>query len=306
MKSLIPKKPPVHTNDFPVNVKESLTKYCNQRTVSMFESSTASYSEMNWPMPLWMNPVKIKIDLKDVILVNLGVRDSGKVNWQVAPLLEYWYQGKDFESVLFNIFQRNKKAILEQLLSNPTINSKKHIIIEIFSNYTNRHYTSAINLLFPVLDYLARKMLGTKNLRKDIKSITKLFDEIGISKESAIFLMPGYARGYSYNKVRLGEMTEEKADLLYENNQDNEFGLIGPILYSFINFSYDYYGYYNEDNINGNNNILNRHAIVHGSIDLYGTRTNSLKMITFLCLLLELEPVFEILFKQPEHLPNRN
>ncbi len=43
---------------------------------------------------------------------------------------------------------------------------------------------------------------------------------------------------------------------------------------------------------------INRHAILHGSINSFGTRFNVIKLITFLYLMLELEPVFKILFDE--------
>jgi hypothetical protein len=80
--------------------------------------------------------------------------------------------------------------------------------------------------------------------------------------------------------------------------QETDFGLIGPALSSFIRFANIYYSYYKEDVEAKEIQLLNRHAILHGSISEFGTKTNTVKLITFLYLMLELEDIFEILLAE--------
>lgn len=89
----------------------------------------------------------------------------------------------------------------------------------------------------------------------------------------------------------------EERDQWFKKMSEYDFGLIGPALSSFIHFANIYYSYFREDD-DQELALINRHAILHGSINNFGSQVNAVKLFTFLYLMLELEPVFEILFAE--------
>ncbi|ALL06224.1 hypothetical protein AQ505_12415 [Pedobacter sp. PACM 27299] len=86
-----------------------------------------------------------------------------------------------------------------------------------------------------------------------------------------------------------------KKALQNELQHDYELGLAGIALSHFLHFSSHYYAYYRTEKHTAN--TLNRHGILHGANHNFGTKTNAIKLITYLYLALELEPELKILFK---------
>ncbi len=144
------------------------------------------------------------------------------------------------------------------------------------------------------MDFIARKLLKTTNLGVDIGKICKLFQQNGFTLDTVDFLMPHITL---MSLMKPGEsLFGEEWTSIREKVKNNNFGLIGPALSSFLRFANHYYGYYKEDVEEVN--VINRHAILHGSVNLFGNKVNAVKLITFLYLMLELEPVFSVLLKE--------
>ncbi len=307
LRKLMPQKPKEYTTDHPVTIKQALEKYSNQRSVHTVQAHTRCFDEEHWPLMLWINPNNIQVGFFNKVLYKKYRNSSNKFlkrkkrfkelkdfDYLSVPFVNKYYFKRDYDETNMKMFQVNRKYVEEKLKSNTLLVSKKLIIEEIFRTYKRKYWISCINNLFTVLDFITRKLFKTKNLGIDISRICKLFEQNGFSIETADYLMPHIA---IVNSLGPGKrLSKEERDSIYEKVKDNNFGLIGQALFSFLRFANHYYGYYKEDGVD--NNIINRHAILHGSINSFGNKANVIKLITFLFLLLELEPVFEILLNE--------
>ena len=68
------------------------------------------------------------------------------------------------DDTIIEAFEANKKYIEQRLKSYPVLTSKQLVIEEIFKTYKKKYWIAGINTLFPLLDFVARKFLKTKNL----------------------------------------------------------------------------------------------------------------------------------------------
>lgn len=199
-----------------------------------------------------------------------------------------------YDKILPKVFLANSKYAFQKLMSHPLLQAKGPIIKSIIRTYKKGDWVACISTMFPLIDFIARKLLKTKNLGIDVSRICKLFEQNGFSLATADHLMPHFTFVSSFKE---GEIFLSKERLeWFDKMNENDFGLIGPALSSFIRFSNIYYSYYKEDK--EETVLLNRHAILHGSISGFGTEANTVKLFTFLYLFLELEPVFEILLAE--------
>ena len=301
LRNKIPQKPDIYTSDHPISIKEALEKYSRQRTVHLVETFTYTFNNENWPLPLWFDPKNIRVGFWNKLYYKryhksmfkkkyIGFKDF---HYLCVPSINNIFFKQSIDESLIEAFDVNITYIQNQLESNVTLQSKSFILKDIFRCYKKKYWISCISTLFPLLDYVTRKLLKTKNLRTDIKTICKLFEEIGFSIETVDYLMPHITL---VNAFFHSELTWEEKQELQNKIIDNKFGLIGPALSSFLRFANSYYSYYSEDK--GEPIIFNRHAILHGSINEYGTQVNAIKLLTFLYLFLELEPIFEILLDE--------
>lgn len=182
-------------------------------------------------------------------------------------------------------------------MENQLLQKKKPIIESMYRNYKKRDWVACIIILFPIIDFVTRRILKTKNLGIDVSRICKLFDQNGFSLENVDNLMPHIAFSFSRKKGQ-PYFDEESLEWLRKLGEF-DFGLIGPALSSFIRFANIYYAYYKEDEEKEEEiSVLNRHAILHGSINHFGTKVNTIKLLTFLYLMLELESVLDTLFAE--------
>jgi hypothetical protein len=183
-------------------------------------------------------------------------------------------------------------------LNHSLLADKHSAIRELIIVYKEKKYNSCISIVFPLIDFIVRKFLGTSNFRYGVTNICKLFKECGFDFTSISQLMPNVAFSeYMESKapMKLFEIleTQEYKDFSKRIEQFN-LGIIGGALNSFLWFSNNYYSYYTED-MNASN-IINRHAILHGSVNDFDNKVNAAKLLTYFYLLLELEPVLLILF----------
>jgi hypothetical protein len=299
LKNHIPTKPKEYTKEHPRTLNEALEKYSNIRTVNSFEICTYNYNIDNWPLPLWTNPSNVKIGIFNMLYYKKyskawgqkrpkKLKDFGFLWIPVAKKLLFKIS---IDESITEAFDVNIKYIKSRLKQNELISSKQIIIDEIFQAYKKKYWISAICTTFPIIDYVARKILKTNNLGVTISKICKLFEAIGFSEETTDHLMP---HAFGMEKPYWEWEPEEKS--IYDKIKNNKYGIIGPALSSFIKFSNNYYGYYKEDK--EENNIINRHAILHGSINDFGNKENTIKLISYLYLILELEPILNIIFDE--------
>lgn len=304
LRNQMPKKPKKYTSDHPVTLFEALTKYSNSRSVNGVQSCTFSLNEHHWPLPLWIDHSNIHFGFFNKLYYKRfynsfrpphkfeGLKDFEYL-W--IPVINEIAYKKKYDDTLTEAFDVNLKYIKRKLLLNSLLSSKESIIQEIFKSYKKKYWIACINTLFPLLDFVTRTILNTKNLTTDIGKICKVFKQNGFDIDTANHLMPHITLVNSLiDPARKLEKTEH--DKLYEKIKNNQFGLIGPALCSFLFFANHYYGYYKEDV--QDKNVINRHGILHGSIDSFGNKANAVKLFTFLYLLLELEPVFKILLQE--------
>jgi hypothetical protein len=308
LKSRIPEKPMLYTPDYPKTVGEALKYYCNQRTIHTIQACTMNLNMQNWPLPLWYNPDNIKLGFFNSILHRKISRQwkKRKKNKKTTSIdfyaLPFWNKlcfNRSYDKTIVEAFGANINYIFLRLNDNPLLLRKKIIIDSIHDSYKDQNWVACISTIFPLIDYVVRKMLNTSNLTHNVVKICKLFESNGFTKENAEELMPYMA----VSNTRLtGEsyFSKERKEL-FNKMCKFDFGLIGPPLSSFLRFSNIYYSYFKEDN-GEDLSFLNRHAIIHGSTNNFGSRTNTVKLITFLFLILELEPVFEILFNEQPNL----
>lgn len=303
----IPKKPKEHTHDHPLTIKEALNKYSNRRSVNGMESCTNFFNEHYFPLPLWFNPENIKVGFFNKLFYQKWHNGFAKVstkrrktkllkdfNYLWAIVLNVLWFKRNFEVIIIEAFEVNKKYIELRLKSNPLLESKRLMIVEVFKSYKGKSYISSINTLFPLIDYVTRKFLKTKKLSIDVTKICKIFEQNGFGLETANYLMPHITLVNAHDPEK--RLSKEEFEKLYEKVKNNNFGIIGSALSSFIIFANLYYGYYKDEGIDSSE--LNRHAILHGSVNSFGNKLNVIKLITFLYLMLELEPIFDILLNE--------
>jgi hypothetical protein len=315
LREIIPIRPKVYTKDHPISIGEALHKYSNRRSVNGFEICVMNLDKNNWPLPLWFDPNNIKVGIlnklfyrrqfsswKTPFTKNKKFKGFKDFDYLWVPVLNEFFFKKDTDTTLAEAFNVNKKFVERKLKSNVLLQSKSATIEEIFKTYRKGFWISCINTIFPLLDYITRRLLKTTNLSVDVMKICKLFEQNGFSDETVDYLMP------HVTFVKVMEQVESTGsgnrrlgfiDVINEvKTKTNGYNLsiIGPALSSFLRFANQYYGYYKDDQ--GDACIINRHAILHGAISLSANKISAIKLITFMYLFLELEPVFKVLLDE--------
>lgn len=308
LRNTIPKKPATFVADYPKSISEGLFKYSNQRSVNALSQNTNSLNKLNWPLPLWVNPDDIKIGYWNLKAYKkfhnswdkrIKFRKFIGFDWLWVPVLGNTFSNHKIDTMLPEVFDVNVKYIRRKLIENRLLATKEIIIIEFFEIYKSRHYSACISTLFPLVDFVIRKILKTNSLTTSVNKICNLFKECGFDVSRVDHLMPSAALQnfiYADNIDQYAKNLQSPKFHQFAGELDKyNFGIIGPALSSFLLFSNNYYGYYKED-IN-ETNILNRHAILHGSVNSFNNKINAIKLLTYFYLILELEPVFQLLFK---------
>lgn len=305
LKNRIPSKPATYTPEHPRTVREALKYYCNQRTVHGVQSCTSNLNESNWPLPLWFNPEDVRVGFWNKLYYKKqynswqrGKRFSGLKEFDFFSVLvmNHIYFKIPYDQIIIEAFETNKNYAFEMLLNNPMLIPKAEILNSVRRSYRKGNWVACISTLFPLIDFVTRKLLATKNLSIDVSRVCKLFTQNGFSLENADDLMPHFTFVLSHKPGQ--PFFSKEREEWFRKMQETDFGLIGPALSSFIRFANIYYSYYKEDVEAKEIQLLNRHAILHGSISEFGTKTNTVKLITFLYLMLELEDIFEILLAE--------
>jgi len=335
LKELIPKKPIAYTEEYPKSIEDCFHKYIRQRTISIMRPACWMYDKHNWPLPLYINPQNIKIGyLNEFLFTKLGMnsfpyydlfaslqynsyepyelkpsfrlrlmwllrygkrKKLGYYDWLIVPILCHFFRITNIDDFNIQLFDVNYKYFQRKVINNKHLSSKKGLIIEILDNFKRGNYASCICTLYPIIDFLTRQYFDTTKFDKDITSVNAMFKAAGFSLVDIDNLKPGAAAIKFQNLVREKKITFAQANELSEKNEYN-LGFPGVALSSFLHFSSQYYQYHRTDT--SQTNHLNRHAILHGSSDAYGTKSNAIKLLTYLYLMLELEPVLKIVFNE--------
>jgi hypothetical protein len=148
---------------------------------------------------------------------------------------------------VIEMFEANQKLCKSKLLNHPYLVDWKRTIEEIFSCYKRGFWASCIYTIFRMLDFIARKVLKTENLRKDIQTICKLFREIGIGQEETDVFMAVTNAVMVRHKMREGQVSPERGKALTEKGYSYSLNMIGSALGSFLQFSNRYYCYFKAD-----------------------------------------------------------
>jgi len=303
LKSRMPTKPKVYTPEYPKKIKEALNYYCNQRTVNSVQSSTKALNDKNWPLPLWFDYENVKVGFWNKLYYYWKQSESWKIGKRFeafeflsVPEINHIFFKLSYDDMLIEAFDTNKKYAFEMLLSNPLLKSRKEIINSVRNSYRNGNWVGCISTIFPLIDFVIRKFLNSTSLTDDVGKLCKLFDQNGFNNENSVELMPQIAFVSSLESTQ-SLFTEEGMEK-FKKMQETNFRLIGAALSSFIQFANVYYSYYKEEKKTEEIQLINRHAILHGAISDFGTKANTVKLITFLYLMLELEDVFEILLAE--------
>jgi len=315
----MPKKQAVYTSDFPLTIAEALTKYANQKTVNLFGINVYNYNENGWPVPLYVDNQNIKVGfinnvfsrkehastnrafrrmypkkkMKKVTFWNAEIRPWA---WMGIPILRNIHWKDPVDKGVMEMFAANIKLVKKKFRTHPYLAYRQGQVEEIFAAYRHKHWASCISLLYPILDAVARQVLNTDSLKKDMQSLCKLFRQIGIDKRETDVFMAHTNAVMIGEKIRTGEISKQDGEQLQEKGLKHHLYLIGPALSSFLQFSHRYYGDYVSPSNPGD--PLNRHAIMHGSYTQFATQANVVRLLTYLYLILELDPMFSILFKE--------
>lgn len=319
LRQSLPKKPAIYTPDFPFTIGEALTKYANQKSVNLFGINVYNYNKHGWPVPLYVDHRKIKVgflnnvfERKSLARVNRAYRrmhpdkkfkkimfwNARPRPWQCLgiPIRRKIHWQDSVDTGVMEMFSANIKLVKDRFLSHPYLALHKKQIIEVFAAYRHKHWASCINLIYPILDAVTRQVLNTDKLTKDMQSLCKLFRQIGIDKKETDVFMATTNAVMVGEKIRAGELSNQEGQELQEKGYKNHLYLIGPALSSFLQFSHRYYGDYVTSSSPGD--PLNRHAILHGSYTQFANKANVVRLITYLYLTLELDPVLKILFAE--------
>lgn len=298
LKAKIPVKPEKFTSEYPKTLEECLVFYCNQRTLHLLQINTILLNQDNWPLPLWFNPDKFKFGFTNrlYILSSKTQRKSLSKNkgfTYVSYILNNrLFYGLKLQEIIIEAFEANIKYAFARLENNPLLIEKKNLLYSIIKSYKCKNWIACITTILPLMDFIARRILRTNNLKYDIKKICQLFEKNGFSIDNAEDLMP-FMNSIITRKEDIPDFISNPEK--WEKLKDFDFGIIGCALSSFIRFANLYYSYFKEDTFQNNLTVLNRHAILHGSSTNFGTQENTIKLLSFLILVVELEKIFEIL-----------
>lgn len=304
----MPAKPKAFTPVFPQTIADGLNKYSNQRSVNALCLNVNTLNQLNWPLPLWVDPMNIRVGFWNTYHYKKWFESwpnapkfkgfSG-FDWLWVPALGSNFSPQGVDKILLQVFDTNLKYFQRRLLANALLQDKQPAIRELTAVYKAKQYNATISLVFPLIDFAVRKLLRTVNLNTSVTKICNLFKACGFDFSSINQLLPNVAvRNFidaqSDKKLfEVFDLPEFKA--LNERLEKFNFGIIGAALNSFLWFSNSYYRHYSDDTGAGAQ-IINRHAILHGSAGYFSNRTDAVKLLSYLYLLLELEPILDILF----------
>jgi hypothetical protein len=306
---LIPKKPSKFTSDFPTSIAECFHKYMRRRTVNYISIFAVDYDQHGWVFPLFVNPCKLNLGRINTLLAQNSYfpipLDKPNFNWVSIPNTCERFNAERRESVInfsfsyIEMFAANINNMRKYFLNHKLLENHDRQIKDIINCCKKGYWTACICSVFPLLDFVIRKIFKTKKLERDITYIVGIFKRAGFDFEAVDNLKPNQAIMKAVDQLVVDKTTPHE-ELIQNLNTVSEktknYGFIGVALSSFLYFSYEYYAYYRRDDLN--TSTLNRHAILHGATNEYSTPENCVRLISFLYLTLELEPVLKIVLNE--------
>ena len=287
LRSRIIRKPTNYESgqDFPGSLEDSLSRYVRTRHVNLILSfSDMLRIEYSWPFPFFVLPL------------------SKSKRWRLIsalPLMIWFYMGISIESLLHRkqvppekarakttidkfmvrLVRMSSRPLFQGWFSSPILAEHYQELRELQQVYRKGCWYPTITATFPILDYICRKLLRTKNMTKGVGHINKVFSQANISFE---LLRPGYGT-WDYAK-RVGADAQELTS--------NDLRLVGIALESFLQFASVYYGHHDQGQ---GVSVLNRHAVLHGGRGKIWTKEDATRALLFLDLMVRLYPIFEVL-----------
>lgn len=280
--SKIARKPTEYAHDWARIPEESLFLYTNTRTVNLILSFSEVLTMQGWPFPSFMS-------IEQVIFAH----KKNKMAWirQLFLLKDIFissvWANKKLkvlsDRLMIKYFRQNSDTTFSRWKSCPFLSEKSHLIDEIAITYKKQLWTSCISTTFPLLDFVMRHYLGTKNLNAGIQCLSDAFFRIANLKAND--LKPGYAIWNAQND-------SENGNTIATSLQE-DLRLPGIYLASFFEFAKSFYAWYSSTT-DSPPTTLNRHAVIHCAAD-YCTEVNTTKLLSFFDLTLHLEPFFRII-----------
>lgn len=295
LRSQIARKPPAYTSDHAVRITDSFNKYTNTRTVNFVLSYSELLESYGWVFPLFITRETYKkYNLKLLTYRSLLITVKAFGFRFILHLIRNRLSArpKNFEQADFHkltdemmvaLFKSHKKKIFDYWRNSNLFLGKEHIIAQVEKCYDKGLWIACISTAFPLLDHLMRSYFNTKRFEKDVNHILFLMKQAGITSND---LKPGY-RAYLVAK--------EKGGPEINSVDKKDLRLIGIALGSFVAHAEVYYKYFRKDSFSSTNNDLNRHAVIHCAPVNFNSKINAIKLLIFIDLVLELEPVMKIL-----------
>ena len=336
LQNLIPLKPMEYTSDIPFSIEESLEKYIRSSTINNIRAASWILDSHGWPLPLYVDPKNIQIGFLHKIVLGksnglygnfkyynmLGsltvntfqpskisknllyrifllfhpIKSIQYYDWFIVPVFCKSFKITNLSEIIVDLFDVNFQYYQTKITANKYLESKQVNLSNIFSTYQTGNYASCISTIYPLLDFLTRLFLNVTNLTIGIGYINKIIKEAGFTLEEIDNLKPGAFTHKFFNKHGFGKIHEKEYDNLSKKHE-YKLGLPGIALSSFLHFSSKYYADYSDESAEPNQ--LNRHAIMHGANTNCFTKENTVKLLTYMYLMLELEPVLKIVFEKP-------
>lgn len=214
-------------------------------------------------------------------------------DWLIVPILCHFFKVTNLDDFNMQLFEVNFKYFQSKVLNNPLLTSKHHLLEESFGSFKKKKYAASICTIYPIIDFITRKYFGATKFDNDIVKVNAMFKAAGFDFVEIDNLKPGAATVKALNAVWEEKIDWKDWQVLAAKHEYN-LGFPGIALSSFLHFSYQYYDYHRSDT--NTSKTLNRHAIIHGADNQFGTKVNNIKLFTYLYLMLE--PVLKIIFSE--------
>lgn len=312
LSSLITRKPATYTPQWASTVDQAFTLYTRTQTINLLQSLNHGLIDLDWPFPGYLDlPAEIAKASKDLKWTLAGWFERLRLGWHGPSLflsvLESLTAQRESSAIaqdtidgtMVHSFQAYENKVFEALLTARVLKSKKPILKDLEQAYRRRMWAACITTTFPLLDFVVRTFFATQKINVTIQVLRDAF--VNKANLQPKDLMPGLA-------VWDGLLNPTQGNT-FAKTIEEDLRLPGIYLSSFFEFADRYYGWYKSTGAPARI-PLNRHAIMHGAYE-YWTQPNAVRMLTFLDLVIRLEPALRVLihgenamplFKEPDSL----
>lgn len=288
LSALIARKPPAFTPEWATTVDEAFFKYTRTSTINLLLSWAEVLAARDWPFPAYLDLVAEtngvafpSLRSGPSILVRLLV---GRPALGDAILRAILSKGPDpLDEVMCFQFWRRSRSIFAWWRHSTLLQPLRRIILDIEQTYRRGLFAACIPTTLILFDYVLRDYFGTDNLRVSLQTLRNALDAAAILPKD---FKPGSGIWDGLRDPASGNT--------FAGTLADDLRLPGVLLYSFAEFSNKYYGWY--ASASGALPTLNRHAVMHCA-NLYWTRANAVRILSFLDLTLRLEKPLKILIR---------